>query len=91
MHVGAPIWTLKALCPICGQGSCLALVSCPECGRLAVVCDEEGSFFPEPRDLSKIAAASSACPTCARVSASSFIPASDVTIRAFGFSEIEYE
>jgi hypothetical protein len=91
MQVNAPVWTLKQLCPVCGQGTCLVLVNCPRCRRLAVHCDEEGSDFPEPRDLSSTAEGSSPCPGCGEVALSAFAPASDESIRAFGFTAAEYE
>jgi hypothetical protein len=91
MEVRPPVWTLKQDCPVCGQGSCLALVSCPQCRRLAVVCIEEGTALPEPRDLSFKADGSSACRGCGAVEMRSFDDARDDAIRAFGFIPAEYE
>lgn len=91
MEIVPPTWTLKQLCPVCGQGSSLALVCCPQCGRLAVVCEEEGTVFPEPRDLSATADFSSPCRGCSAVEIRSFVDASDDAIRAAGFTASEYE
>ena len=46
-----PRWTLKQPCPVCGQGSALALVACPSCSWVAVQCVEEGTFFLDPKSL----------------------------------------
>lgn len=91
MQVDALVWRLKSLCPVCGQGSCLAIVSCPGCGHLAVACEEEGTLFTEFRDLSSAMNASGVCPGCAKVPLSSFTPARDDAILAFGLTPAEYE
>jgi hypothetical protein len=52
---------------------------------------EEGTAFPEPRDLSLRADRSSACRGCGAVEVVSFDDATDDAIRAFGFTPSEYE
>jgi hypothetical protein len=92
MEVDSPIWTMKRLCPECGQGSCLVFVACPACGHLAIRCDEEGAVFLDPRNLSLTAdATSQTCPGCALHLVAGFPPASDASIRAHGFAVAEYE
>jgi hypothetical protein len=91
MHVAQPIRMLKRLCPHCGQGSSLVLVSCPACGRLALECDEEASIFDDPRNPSQPVPGETPCRGCGRVALADFIHASDEAIRAHGFSEEEIE
>ena len=93
MKVREPIWTMTRLCPVCEQGSCLAFVACPSCGQIAVQCEEEGSVFLDPRNLESQSSArpdSSRCPGCGGRPVSDFEPATDVAIRAAGFSTAEY-
>lgn len=93
VQVEAPKWFLKRRCPICEQGSSLLLVSCPVCGHLAVVCQEEGSFFATPKEATLVVSAelSMKCPTCGKKKSSEFLPASDEAIRAAGLTPIDYE
>ena len=67
MEVRQPIWTLARPCPVCDQGSCLELLVCTACGVLCVACSEEGTLFPNPRDLSVRAVRPGGevrCPSC---------------------------
>ena len=93
MQVRSPVWTLKELCAACGQCLCLVFVAYPGCGRLAIVCDEEGSVFVNPPDLASLPhdPATAACPGCNRHLVASLPPATDVSIRAAGFDVTEYE
>ena len=52
MKVQPPTLKLKQPCPICVQGRTLVLLCCPNCTKLIAACDEEGSVFPDPTDLS---------------------------------------
>ena len=93
MRFEQPRWTLKQACPVCGQGSCLVLVVCSHCGRLAVSCDEEDSTFFDPKQIVVEAAETSdaSCPGCGRHSAKMFEPATADRIRAEGLMPTEYE
>ena len=82
---------LTRLCPHCGQGSSLVLVSCPTCGRLGLECEEEGSIFDDARSPTKPVPGETPCRGCGRVAVADFIHASDEVIRAHGFSAGEYE
>jgi hypothetical protein len=88
-----PRWTLKDVCPLCGQGSCLVLVVCPGCGQLAAVCDAAHATFFNPRKLVADGAASetTSCPGCGVCSADTFEPASADRIHAEGFAPSDYE
>src|SRR5262245_17792587 len=55
MKIKKPKFTLNAPCPICEQGSSLVFLTCPSCGTVIIACDEEGSVFPDPQDLSQTA------------------------------------
>jgi hypothetical protein len=91
VEISNPRWQLTAVCPVCEQGSALTLVICPACGYLAVRCEEEGSFFPDPRSLEATQESEPTCPRCHRTEADSFVPATDVQIREEGFRSGEYE
>lgn len=47
------LWKLDEFCPVCGQGSSLTFLTCPECSRTIIACDEEGTVFPNPGDLTE--------------------------------------
>jgi len=53
MRAQKSIYWLKGLCPKCGQGSSLYIVTCENCKKTIIECAEEGTIFPEPNDLSK--------------------------------------
>jgi hypothetical protein len=94
MEVRKPTWRLRGLCPVCGQGSCLALLECPACGRIVVACEEEGSVFLDPRNLLAAASdfsSSTSCPGCGQRQVTEFVPASDTAIRSGGFTIADYE
>ena len=94
MQFREPVWTMKRLCPVCEQASCLVFVACPECGRLAIQCDEEGSVFLDPRDVSSPASidpGTATCPGCGKQLLTAFQPATDSMIRADGFTAADYE
>ena len=94
MEVRPPVWTMKRLCPVCEQGSCLIFVACPGCDRLAIHCDEDGSIFLNPRDLAAAPSAEPttvACPGCGKHLVTAFPPVTDSSIRAHGFTAAEYE
>ncbi len=58
---------------------------------MAIRCDEEGSFFPEPRNLTVVISEDAMCLACRGFPLSSFVPASDVAVRANGFTRADYE
>lgn len=93
MEFRKPTWRLRALCPVCSQGSCLALVSCPTCSHLAVVCEEEGSVFLDPKTLAPASGTCDdlTCPSCAGPRVSEFATATDTRVQASGLTVADYE
>ena len=53
MKIEKPKFTLKQFCPNCDQGEALLFLTCPNCQSIVIACDEEGSVFPNPKDLSR--------------------------------------
>jgi hypothetical protein len=51
MGIEKPAWTLRRFCPVCNQGSSLALLTCPLCKHVIASCDEDMAAFPDPRRL----------------------------------------
>ena len=47
-------FTLNRPCPACEQGTALLFLTCPNCGKVIIACDEEGAIFHDPTDLSKV-------------------------------------
>ena len=67
VNVVTPIWYLSQPCPVCGQGSALVLVACPQCEHVAAECTEEESCFADARRLdanSQGDSPSLLCPAC---------------------------
>jgi hypothetical protein len=94
MRTREPTWTLTRLCPVCEQGSCLVLIACPVCARLAVRCEEEGTPFLNPHDLSSESAAPPddlPCPGCGRSALRDYVFATDQQIVKAGFTADDYE
>lgn len=79
------------LCPICGQGSALTFRACASCAHLALICDEEGTFFPNPRDLTSFSTSSvERCPSCRTASVREYRLATWDEIQSAGFLPGEY-
>ena len=94
MDIERPEWKLRGLCPVCGQGSSLTLVSCPQCLHLAVVCEEEGSGFADPKAVKAelaVDAVLSRCPTCRGPALADFDIASADQILEAGMQPSEYK
>jgi hypothetical protein len=92
MDVREPLWRLTGLCPVCEQGSCLVLLSCPLCSRLVVFCEEEAAVFLDPRNLAKTSAVcSQRCPSCGETLLEQFVPATSAQIQALGLLPGDYE
>lgn len=98
MQIDNPTWCLRNLCPVCGQGSSLVLIACPECGHIAVECAEEGTFFPNPFQVDNVSMISGEhqkkiekCPICEKSEISDFIPATAEQIQNAGLTKEQYE
>jgi Zn ribbon nucleic-acid-binding protein len=53
MNISRPRFMLKGFCPVCEQGSSLLFLTCPVCAKVIIACDEEGTLFPNPKDLNQ--------------------------------------
>ena len=93
VNVVTPIWYLSQPCPVCGQGSALVLVACPQCEHVAAKCAEEESCFADARRInanSQNDSPSLLCPACHTVPLEKFVLASSEQIQAAGFSRSTY-
>ena len=85
-------------CPcLCGGEGLLTFITCPGCGHVTVACDEVGTVFVGPRDLSELLGASwlsgfedGLCLKCRSVSLRDFRFSTGEEIQAIGFSPSEY-
>jgi hypothetical protein len=84
-----PSWTLEQPCPVCGQGSALALVACPSCSWVAVQCVEEGTFFLAPKSLNA-RHQGDRCPRCRERILAEFEAATDVQLHRAGLRAGDY-
>ena len=93
MKIRTPTWRLRATCPACEQGGCLALLSCPACDRVVVRCEEESTVYLDPRNLVPAGGEAErlACPGCGKHRVAEFVLATDTTIRSAGFTPVDYE
>jgi hypothetical protein len=94
-----PSWKLKQQrCPcFCGGEGFLVFITCPACGHIAVVCDEVGTVFPNPRDLNEQPCGSwldwsgDKCPKCREALLSDFRYATGEKIQSLGFTAGDYD
>jgi hypothetical protein len=101
MQIDKPTWHLKKRrCPCaCGGEVFLVFSACPKCRSLMLECDEVGTIFPNPNDLSKEMdwiENAEGCPTfsCPYCNASGLVGldnATDIEIVAAGFNRTDYE
>ena len=53
MDLLKPVWSLKTpRCSCCNEQGALCFSTCPNCKYVVLVCDEVGSVYPNPKDLS---------------------------------------
>lgn len=101
MDLRAPSWKLKktrCTC-ICGGEGFLYLITCPSCGHIAAVCDEVGTVYPNPLDLSKPEEdcgyisnlTSFPCPKCGKAELRDFRNSTPDEIQAIGLVPGDYE
>jgi hypothetical protein len=93
VKIRTPTWRLRATCPVCEQGGCLALLSCPACDRVVAVCEEESAVYLDPRNLVPAGDGPErlACPGCGNRRVAEFVVATDTTIQSAGFTVVDYE
>ena len=95
MRVVHPKWKLKIVCPVCEQGDTLTFLTCPNCKKIILACEEEGTLFPDPKNLNKHVAwlfeiwntIKTRCPHCNTIDDFSFSKGAD--IQAIGFESEE--
>ena len=99
VEISSPSFRLREpRCPcLCGGEGLLTFITCPGCGHVTVACDEVGTVFVSPRDLSELSGASwlsgfedGLCPKCRDVSLRDFRFSTGDEIQAVGFSPSEY-
>jgi hypothetical protein len=95
METNKPVWRLKKPCPCCEQGG-LVFSTCPACGHVLLICEEQGTVFPETRDLSRdpigeVDDPSTVCPACHNVALSEFRDSTGDEVQQLGFHPGEYE
>jgi hypothetical protein len=97
MEITQPIWHLKTpRCECCSGQGALCFSTCPRCGAVVLVCDEVGTVFPNPRDLSQAVQCgfddpSCKCPGCELVALADFRHSTSEEIQRLGFQTGEYE
>ena len=97
MEIAAPIWRLKApRCVCCDGEGALCFFTCPRCAHLLLICDEVGTVFPDPKELTQAADRaiddqSYLCPNCGEVAVSDFRHSTSEEIQVSGFLAGEYE
>jgi hypothetical protein len=99
MKITAPSFRLKEpRCPcLCGGEGLLVFITCPGCDHVTVACDEIGTVFVGPRQLSELPVASwlagfedGWCPKCQKISLRDFRLSTGDEIQRVGFSPNEY-
>jgi hypothetical protein len=96
MEMDTPKFTLNRLCPVCEQASSLLFLTCPACGKVILACDEDGSVFPDPKNLDQLASypcdpwvsTISLCPHCGTIQ--EFRLSSGKEIQTMGFTPRDY-
>ena len=91
MQIDAPTWTLKQICPCCGQGG-PAILACRKCGSLAAECLEVSTFFRGVAgDLRLLRLDSPKCASCGALGSESFAAATTSQIQSGGLTQEHYE
>jgi len=99
VEISSPSFRLREpRCPcLCGGEGLLTFITCSGCCHVTVACDEVGTVFVSPRDLSELSGASwlsgfedGLCPHCRDVSLRDFRFSTGEEIQALGFSPTEY-
>lgn len=97
MKIITPIFSLRSpRCECCSNQGALCFSTCPNCGKIVLVCDEVGTTFFDLNNLNKaiydgLNDPSCICPQCKQVHIDSFRNSTGEEIQAIGFSTSEYE
>lgn len=91
MNIIQPIWYLNKNCPVCGQGSSLVPIKCPQCNHVLVQCDEELTIFKDYRSINlNNIHTNPNCPQCPIIKIEQFIALNDEEIQQLGFNTGDY-
>lgn len=95
MNIVQPYWELKGQrCPcFCGGEGFLVFTFCPNCGHVALICDEVGTVFSDAHNLSAGPQLSpqDKCSKCGVLSFFEFDDANSTQIQNAGFKVGEYD
>ncbi len=97
MEIVSPTWCLKnQRCDCCDEQGALYFSTCPNCRQVVLVCDEIGTVFPNPKDLTQaiygaIDAPTYVCQNCGKASFSEFRNSASDEILSLGFVVGDYE
>jgi hypothetical protein len=97
MNLLNPVWSLRtARCNCCNGQGALCFATCPSCGYVVLVCDEVGTVFPNPKELTKAIYGifddpSFLCPSCDKTALPDFKDSTSDEIQQLGFTANDYE
>lgn len=91
MYIDSPVWRLKQRCPCCEEGY-LELHTCDDCKKVFAICEEVGTIFIDPLNISISNIShkdSGVCENCGSIG--KLRPAKDYEIIALGLTIADYE
>lgn len=105
MEIGQSIWRLKGKCQCfgcTGMGGELEFITCPNCGKVMLECNEVGTIFPDPRNtnpndpqnkkwIHSEDEADTICPKCKKIKIVDFRYSTSDEIKALGFTPDQYQ
>ena len=98
MEINQPEWFLNRDCPcISGCQGKLVFKTCLNCGKIILVCDEIGTIFLDPKNVSELEESMHAeaeeiavCPKCSKIKVSKFRNSTNDEIISLGFKHGDY-
>lgn len=96
MEAKPPVWHLKKRrCECCSGQGALCFYSCTGCGHIALVCDEVGTVFLDPKNLEDavyggLEDPTCICPGCHQIRVSEFTPSPSEAIQQLGIPVGDY-
>ena len=97
MKIKEPIYNLKSpRCECCSGQGALCFATCPDCGHIALVCDEVGTTFFNPKNLEEakyggIEDPTCDCVKCNNIHISKFKHSTQEEIQSLGYCREDYE
>lgn len=92
-----PVWSLKTpRCSCCSEQGALCFATCPNCNYIVLICDEVGSVYPNPKDLSQgiygaFDDSTFLCPKCGETPLSDFRDSRSDEIQSLGFTPNDHK